>query len=432
MSWYASWWKQTWPKNKNKEDMPTTSRPLAVIITPTYNERPNIKKLVPAVDRVIQGIKDWEIKLLVVDDSSPDGTADEVKQLQKQFSFVELLVNPEKSGLGGAYLKGMAKAFGPMKADVVFELDADLSHDPKKIPAFLRELDNGADMVLGSRYLPGGSIPANWGLHRKFLSVVGNWFISFVLASTAVRDWTGGYRAIRKSVYDTVHTEMTSERFSGYTFQIGFLLKALRAGYKVTEVPFHFIDRTEGVSKMGPEYLVNILRYITVARISELLASRIFKFLVVGGIGFIVNIVFYNLFKLLNLWTIIGSAIGVSVGEGLLSNIFSNEGLAVILAAEVAILSNYIWNNVWTFQDRKIAGVTQHVRKFLQFNVGSLGSVIIQYITMQIGVRLLGVFTLLTLAGLSIASDNIYLVVGVLIGMIWNFVIYSKVIWRRK
>ena len=193
------------------------------------------------------------MKMLIVDDSSPDGTADEVRLL-KEVSLLTLLVN-EKSPAGGAYLKGMAKAFGEMKAQVVFELDADLSHDPKKIPAFLRALDDGADMVLGSRYIAGGSIPANWGFHRKFLSVVGNWFISFVLASTAVKDWTGGYRAIRKNVYDLVHPELQGEQFSGYTFQIGFL-QALRAGFKIVEVPFHFVDRTEGESKLGTEYIM--------------------------------------------------------------------------------------------------------------------------------------------------------------------------------
>jgi len=412
--------------------MPKTKKPLAVIISPTYNERPNIQKLIPAIDRVISKIENWEVKLLVVDDSSPDGTAEEVKNLQKKYGFVELLVNAQKAGLGGAYLKGMAQAVDVMKADVVFEMDADLSHDPKKVPAFLAAIDDGADMVLGSRYIKGGSIPANWGLHRKFLSVVGNWFISLVLASTAVKDWTGGYRAIRKEVYESVKESLSSDQFSGYTFQIGFLLKALRAGYKVTEVPFHFIDRTEGVSKMGTEYIVNTLRFILFARIRELLASRLFKFVMVGGFGFLVNLIFYNLFNALELWTQLSQSLGITLQNGVLRSLISDESLAVILSAEVAIFSNYLWSNFWTFKDRKIQGVGKHIAKFLTFNLSSVGSVVIQYITMQSAVRLLGIFTVLTLAGFSISSDNLYLIAGVLIGMVWNFTMYSKVIWRKK
>jgi dolichol-phosphate mannosyltransferase len=412
--------------------MPKTTKPLAVIISPTYNERPNIQKLIPAIERVIRKIDNWEIKLLVVDDSSPDGTAQEVKNLQKKYDFVELLVNAKKAGLGGAYLKGMAQAVDVLKADVVFEMDADLSHDPKKVPAFLAAIDDGADMVLGSRYIEGGSIPANWGIHRKFLSVVGNWFISFVLASTAVKDWTGGYRAIRKEVYENVKEGLSSDQFSGYTFQIGFLLQALRAGYKVTEVPFHFIDRTEGVSKMGTEYIINTLRFIVLARIRELLASRLFKFVMVGGFGFLINLIFYNLFNTLRLWTGLSQSLGITLQNGLLRSLFSDESLAVILSAEVAIFSNYLWSNFWTFKDRKIQGVGQHVAKFLTFNLSSVGSVVIQYITMQSAVRFLGIFTLITLAGITISSDNLYLIAGVLIGMVWNFTMYSKVIWRKK
>lgn len=412
--------------------MPTTARPRAVIITPTYNERPNIQRLIPAIDRVIERIKDWEVLLLVVDDSSPDGTAQAVEQLQKQYPFVKLLVNAKKAGLGGAYLKGMEYAFGTLKAEVVFEMDADLSHDPKKVPAFLRAIDQGADMVLGSRYIAGGSIPANWGFHRKFLSVVGNWFISLVLASTAVKDWTGGYRAIRKKVYDSVVGELHGEQFSGYTFQIGFLHKALRAGYTIKEVPFHFVDRTEGESKLGTEYIINTLRYIVMVRIRELLANRLVKFVVVGGIGFVVNLVFYHLFKLANLWTNLSAVLGMSSQGSWASAALSDEGLAVVLGAEVAIISNYLWNNLWTFRDRQIVGLKSHLNKFWQFNVGSVGSVVIQYITMQVAVRFFGIFTLLTLLGFQITSDNLYLIVGVLLGMIWNFTVYSKVIWRKK
>jgi len=400
----------------------------AVIIVPTYNERPNITQLIPAIAAVLASITSWKVEVLVVDDSSPDGTAEEVRSLMKKYPFVHLLVNKKKSGLGGAYLKGMEEAFGNMKADVAFEFDADLSHDPKKIPAFLQAIDAGADMVLGSRYIPGGSIPSNWGLHRKFLSVGGNLLIALILGSHAVRDWTGGYRAIRKEVYEAVKSELQGEQFSGYTFQIGFLHKAVRKGFKIAEVPFHFIDRTIGESKLGAEYIINTLRYIIMVRIREIMKLRLFKFVMVGGIGFLVNFVFYRIFVALGL----GAAAVAALPQGSpVASFISNESLAVVLGAEMAIISNYILNNFWTFKDRQIAGA-QHIGKFLTFNLGSVGSVVIQYITMQVMVASFGIFTVLSLLGFAITSDNFYLVLGVLLGMVWNFTVYSKVIWRKK
>jgi dolichol-phosphate mannosyltransferase len=408
--------------------MATNALPLAVILVPTYNEAGNLPKLLPSLASVIAKVKTWKVQVLVIDDSSPDGTADVVKELQKKYEFLHLLINKKKNGLGGAYLKGMSQAFLKMKADAVFELDADLSHDPKKIPAFLAALDNGADMVLGSRYMPGGSIPSNWGPHRKFLSVAGNMFIAMVLMSRAIRDWTGGYRAIRRSVWDAVHKELeNSERFTGYTFQIGFLIKAMRRGFKIVEVPFHFVDRTVGESKLGTEYIVNTLKYILKVRLDEIMSSRLFKFAMVGGLGFVVNLIAFNLFKLLALWTNLSSLLGVPLENP----VMSDQGLAVLLGAEVAILSNYLLNNAWTFGDRRIKGFGKHLSKFAQFNLGSVGSVVIQYIVMQACVALFGVFTILTLGSFAVESDNLYLVLGVLLGMIWNFSIYSLVIWKK-
>lgn len=411
--------------------MANATTKIAVVIIPTYNEKPNIQRLVPDLHEVLKNIPSgWKLQVLVVDDSSPDGTSQAVETMQKKYSFLHLLINKKKSGLGGAYLKGMAYAFHEMKADVVFEMDADLSHDPKKVPEFLRAIDDGYDLVLGSRYIAGGSIPSNWGMHRKFLSVFGNLTISAIMMNWSVRDWTGGYRALKREVYEAVHTELeSSPKFSGYTFQIGFLTKALHTGFRVKEIPFHFIDRTEGESKLGTEYIVNILRYILKLRLEELLRSRIMKFLIVGGIGFVVNFTFYQLFKAIGLWSLIQEGLG---STGAVEALFSNESLAVILGAECAIVSNYTLNNLWTFSDRKIKGVLGHVNKFIQFNIGSTGSVFLQYVVMQLGVFLFGVPVFFRIVGFEVSADLFYLVAGVLLGMIWNFSIYNMVIWRKR
>jgi dolichol-phosphate mannosyltransferase len=157
-----------------------------------------------AVDAILPRISKLEAEVLVVDDTSPDGTAEVVKRISKKLTYVSLLSNPKKSGLGGAYLKGMAHAFDKMHADVIFEFDADLSHDPRKIPEFLLKIDQGYDLVLGSRYIEGGGIPDDWGAHRKFLSVMGISTIRLILTNFRIHDWTTGYRAIENR-YEAVN-----------------------------------------------------------------------------------------------------------------------------------------------------------------------------------------------------------------------------------
>ncbi|MFZ1721136.1 MAG: glycosyltransferase family 2 protein [Microgenomates group bacterium] len=380
----------------------------AVVIIPTYNERENIQAVVPALQEVFETVQNWKMSILVVDDTSPDKTYEVVTELSKTHKNLFLLKNLKKSGLGGAYLKGMEEAFGEMKADVIFEFDADLSHDPKKIPLFLEAIDNGADMVLGSRYIPGGSIPQNWGLHRKFLSVVGNIVIATILTNFSIRDWTTGYRAISKKVYERVHKALHTEQFSGYTFQIGFLHAAVKNNFKIVEVPFNFSDRTIGHSKLGPEYIKNTLLYIMRVRMQDLFQNRIFKFALVGGVGALIQL------TSLQLWRTIAPF-----------------QLAFFLSIETAIISNFVLNNSWTFSDRKLE--TKEIpKKFLQFNFTSGGSILIQQLVAIFGELLIGLYTLFIIPIIMFPFDTgtLFALVGILLGMSWNFFAYTKFIWK--
>ena len=175
-----------------------------VIIIPTYNEKANIQLIVPRIFAAVAGAKNYDIHVLVVDDTSPDKTYEVVKTMMKDNNKLHLLVNPQKSGLGGAYLKGMNYAFGQLKADYIFEFDADGSHDPSRLPYFLAKIGDGYDFVIGGRYKDGGSIDPAWPLIRKFYSVVGNLVIMLVLTDFRIRDWTSGYRAISRSVYEAL------------------------------------------------------------------------------------------------------------------------------------------------------------------------------------------------------------------------------------
>ena len=370
-----------------------------VVIIPTYNERENIIVLLTELEAVFKRTKKHAITYLVVDDTSPDGTGEAVVIYTKTHPHVHLLTG-KKEGLGKALLRGMTYAFDKLRADIVLQMDADLSHDPNIAPRLLEAIDNGATFAVGSRYIPGGAIPENWGLLRKIYSKVGNFIVRFGLGHTNVRDWTGGYRAYMKKFYEEIHADVI--QYNGYVFQIAFLHKALHHGAKVTEVPFHFTDRLHGHSKIAPaEYIFNIYKYIAISRFEEIVAGSFFKFLVVGGIGFALNaillVIFHNWFR----WSPIAA------------NLFG---------AAVAIFSNYNLNNLWTFRKSKIDGIGAYLAKLIQFYVTSLfGVIVIQTGTIALGVRLLGEHLYF-----------IYFLLGTALLLIWNYFMYSRVIWKKR
>ncbi len=383
----------------------------AIVILPTYNERENVAITIPALQEVFKTISDWKMEILVVDDTSPDKTYEVVEKLQQQHKNLHLLLNKQKSGLGGAYLKGMKHAFDELGADVVFEFDADLSHDQHKIPEFLQRIDAGADMVLGNRYIEGGSIPEDWGAHRKFLSIAANLFIMVVMTDFRIRDWTSGFRALKKPVFNSIKNKLDSKQFSGYTFQIGSLYYALRSGFNIDpNVAYHFTDRTIGQSKIGPEYIKNTLLFIFEIRLKELLRNRLVKFAVVGGLGAVVQLVTLSLF-----WNAMGML----------------YELAYFLSTEAAVASNFALSNIWTFSDKKLSW-PQIPAKFIGFNLASAGSIILQLIIASLGSKFIGLFALFTLpiVGFEVTMGHVYAIVGILVGMCWNFFAYTRFIWK--
>lgn len=369
-----------------------------VVILPTYNERENIVALLIKLHEVFREVKGYSISYLVVDDNSPDGTRQVVETYEKNHPEVHV-ISGKKEGLGKALLRGMTQAFEYMGADVVLQIDADLSHDPKVAPKFLKAIGKGYNFVVGSRYIKGGAIPSNWGFHRKVYSILGNSVVRFGLGHLRVKDWTGGYRAYTKKFYDEIHDELT--KYSGYVFQIAFLHKAIHKGAKVTEVPFHFTDRLYGHSKIAPaEYIKNIFSYIFESRVHEVFAGSFAKFLVVGGFGFIINA---TVLVILHNWIHLQASVSNLIGSG------------------IAIFSNYNFNNVWTFSHKKISGMKEYLIKLLQFYATSaFGVIVIQTGTIEAGVRLVGDRYYFT-----------YFLIGTALLLIWNYFMYSKVIWKN-
>lgn len=373
-----------------------------VIVIPTYNEKGNIEKLVHILEEeVFPKITHHSMHILVVDDTSPDGTADVVEEMTKKYKNLHLLRNGPKLGLGAAYVRGMTTAIEKLNAEVLFEMDADFFHDPYKIPEFLKKIDEGYDMVVGTRYSNGGAIPSNWGIHRKAFSVIGNLLVRSILMRFWLHDWTGGFRALKKSVFLKEREKL--RLYKGYTFQVAFLHMTVADGFKVSEVPFHAKDRILGRSKIAPlEYIVNLLKYVILARFWELVHSPFLKYGITGFIGYIINAVAIEFFR---------QYIGLS------------SAWSAFNAAELSIIWNFLMNNFWAFSSERIEDPLRLLLKFLQFNLVSAGSVGIITLSIHFSTEFFG-------DTLTVRQLTLPLAIGFLV-IPYSYTMYNIFIWKR-
>jgi dolichol-phosphate mannosyltransferase len=229
-----------------------------VVCLPTYNERENLERMVDA-------LADKGVSVLVIDDNSPDGTGELADRLAEQNDHVEVLHRPRKDGLGPAYLAGFQRALADPEVGLVLEMDADFSHDPADVPRLVAAAAN-ADLVLGSRYVEGGSI-GNWGRVRRFISSGGSWYAR-VLLGVGIRDLTCGFRCYRREVLETIDLGAIDSR--GYAFQIEGTYRTLRAGFRVVEIPIRFVDREHGGSKMSRSIVLEAIWKVPVFRFRAL------------------------------------------------------------------------------------------------------------------------------------------------------------------
>ena len=237
-------------------------RPLVVL--PTYNEAENIEAV---LRRLRAAVPDAHV--LVVDDGSPDGTAELATKLADDLGGIDVIERPGKAGLGSAYRTGFEWGF-ERGYDVLVEMDADLSHHPEALPGMLQVVDAGADLVIGSRYVPGGSTP-QWPRIRRFLSVWANRYAAAVLG-LAVNDATAGFRAYRADVLRRV--DLQHSRADGYGFQVELVYRVVRLGGRIVEVPITFTDRVEGSSKMSLRIVVEALGLVTLWGARDVLTGR--------------------------------------------------------------------------------------------------------------------------------------------------------------
>ena len=230
----------------------------AVVCLPTYNERENL-------ERMIEALADKGVSVLVIDDNSPDGTGELADRLAAEHDHVEVLHRPRKEGLGPAYLAGFEQALADPEVELVLEMDADFSHNPDDVPRLIAAAED-ADLVLGSRYVEGGSI-GSWGAVRRFVSAGGSLYAR-ILLGVPVHDLTGGFKCFHRRVLETIDLAAVDSR--GYAFQIETTYRALRAGFRVVEVPITFVDRERGGSKMSRTIVLEAIWKVPVLRLRAL------------------------------------------------------------------------------------------------------------------------------------------------------------------
>lgn len=375
----------------------------AVIVVPTYNEVENVKKLVPQIFDVAKENLNWEIHILIVDSHSNDGTEQVILKLIDKYPKLHLL-RMAKEGLGRAYIEGFKTAIDKLNPYLLFEMDADLSHNPKDISRFLRKIEEGADFVVGSRYMKGGSIPKDWGIHRKIFSICGNLIIKLGFMKPGVTEWTNGYRAIKSWVAKAAFDHI--KNYSGYVFQVAFLDFALKSNAVVKEIPVNFEDRKSGISKINAfQYSANSILYV-------LTHSSFIKFVIVGFLGFAVDFGFAYVF---------------------INSIHIHKAISNMMSAEIAIICNFFLNNFWSFRHKKIDGGTfAYVKKFLTFNLVSSGAIIIQGVGITITLKVFG-DKVIHFAQFGLSSWILYKIL--LIGFIvipYSYILYNKFIWKER
>ena len=366
---------------------------------PTYNEREQVAKMIEALAELFKSIKEYDMNLLFADDSSPDGTYKVVQEKMKKYKWLHLALNKKKMGIGGGYVTGFRYAMNELNADYVVEMDCDFQHRPIDLLKLLEKIEGGYDLVIGSRYVPGGTIPEEWGFKRKFFSVVGNWICRIGFLQPKIHDFTTGFK-LTKVKGNLDEYNLDGFYSNSFAYKIQMTAEMANAGKKITEVPIKFEPRAAGESKLIKNELLDFLRVIFLFQIHNPKMHKLFKFGTVGATGFVVNYIALRLLR----------------------NYGLTETLSWAFSTELAIVNNFIFNNIWTFKDQEIKGIKQTIFKFLQFNLTSAGAIVIQSIAGPIGVKLVGV----QYDALVLAFVVLFLVLP------YNYTMYNLVIWRKK
>jgi len=351
-------------------------------VLPTYNEEENIENIIQQILKEEKNQSKHTFSILVVDDNSTDETQTIVQRYISLNSKIHL-VTGQKKGLGDAYKRGFKFALNDLKADLIFQMDSDGQHDASLIPDFVSYIEEGKDVVIGSRFIDGGTTP-DFSFSRLLMSKVGNLLVRYVGGITQVKDCTSGYRAIRASYLKELDFSYLSTR--GYSFQSSLICDLAWRGADISEIPIEFSSRQGGDSKLALRDQIEFL--LNIPRLGFRNLEDFMKYSLVGVSGVFVNLGLY--FLLTRYYEI-------------------SELVAPLIAIESALISNFILNNFWTFGKR----ITQsRIRvKFVKFHLVSGFSALINYSAFLTLFLVFGLYDILAnLIGIGLAAIVNYLI----------------------
>lgn len=365
------------------------------VVIPTYNEKENIG---PLIARTAAALKSFNYEIIIVDDDSSDGTADAASELSFQYP-VKVIVRKDERGLASAVVKGFAASSG----DILAVMDADLQHPPEVLTSMVAAIESGADTAVASRYVPGGGCEG-WSRLRIIESKIATLFAHILLPKIRkVRDPMSGFFAVRRSVIENVDL-----RPSGYKILLEILVKG-KTGSTV-EVPFVFQVRERGSSKLNTRQQVEYLKHLLALVHYSGEFKRIMKYCIVGGSGIIVD---------MGIFWMLASFTGMF------------EVLAAAVSAETAIITNYTFNNFFTFADRSTPGVRSFFSRLLKFNLVSLSGIGIKLAVLWVLILIFGSYILVPgLWGMAVTTALVFNLCGIAIATVWNYTVNTWWTWK--
>lgn len=391
-----------------------------VVNIPTYNEEDNIREVIKRVLASSSKMPKLDLHVLISDSHSPDKTPQIVKEISKTNPKVHYLDVKER-GLGIGIVKGHRFAIDKLKADILAQMDGDLSHDPSTLPQMVNYLEEGYDLVVGSRLMKGGKNLLGW--HRKLFTRGSAFYCKLAWGTFSISEYTNSYRVFTKQLFESINFKKVPWKSKTYIIQPAFLYAAIMVGARVKEIPITFKDRKEGYSKSKiVSYILDVLRFGVRVRIEK---SRTFiKFLSVGTFTYFINAILLGLLYRGNIYSLkvlanpILSFIPVSHPATKLFSIYLDRlFVASLISIEASIIVNFIFHEQWTFKHRNREGA-KFIR-FLKFNLSSFGSPIIQLASILIFAQVLH------------ENEQIGLAVGVIIGLFVNYAINLLWIWKE-
>jgi dolichol-phosphate mannosyltransferase len=367
------------------------------VIIPTYNEEANIKRIITEVNSVLKK-ENLNGEILVVDDNSPDGTITTVKALKKTINNLNLIVRPTDHGLSQSVVAGFREA----SSDIFVVIDADLSHPPTLIPKMYHEIKSGNDIVIGSRYMEGGGIK-KWPLKRRVISIGATILGRFLFPE--ITDPVSGFFAVKRSVL--AHAALKPQ---GYKILLEILGKGSWNNDK--EIPYDFVDRETGSSKLKIQTMYDYTR--------QIIGITFFSFMHREAAA-------WREWKKILKFGIVGIS-GIVVNEGVLIYLREFIGLSIpvanIFSIELSVLNNFIWNDLWTFKSIKNRSLSLRWHRLLSFHFVSAGGAIINYCMVN--------FFPVIFRSADSVDYRILNIVGILFGFSWNFIINRHVTWKSK